>query len=295
MKKFIRKIFPKRALTLMRKIYYRSRWIRKVFYLPADIREAISGRDKSLRPPRSKILVGDGDFDRIGRDFLQYFIRIGGLKPHEKVLEVGCGIGRMAIPLTTYLESPGTYDGFDLVPDAIKWCQRHITPRYHNFRFHLADIQNDLYNPRGQYRASDYVFPFDDHTFDFVFLTSVFTHMLSDDLDHYAAEVARVLRMGGRAFATFFLLNEESWRHVHSGKSQFNEEYQGYRVIDKKIPEAAIAYEENQVREILRSYGLTVVEPILYGSWCPRETFTSSQDIILAKKRPPTGQKVQGF
>ena len=247
----------------MRKMYYRFPLFRRIYYLPIEIKDALFKRGKLPRPPRSKILVGDGNFDQIGRDYLQYFIQIGSLKPHEKVLEVGCGIGRMAIPLTTYLVSPGTYDGFDLVADAIKWCQKHITPSHANFNFQLADIQNDLYNPRGQSQANQYTFPFDDNHFDFVFLTSVFTHMLPPDLHHYIAEVSRVLKPGGRTFATFFLLNEESWQHVNSGKSQFNQEYEGFRVLDKKIPEAAIAFEETQVRGAFLSHGLNIVEPIL--------------------------------
>ena len=285
MKNIARKILPQKVLSMMRKAYYRLSLVRKIYYLPLEIKDLISGKGKSNRPPRSKILVGDGNFDQIGRDFLKYFIDIAKLKPHEKVLEAGCGIGRMAIPLTTYLSSTGSYEGFDLVADAIKWCQKQITPLFPNFIFQVADIQNDLYNPKGGFRASQYTFPYDDNHFDFVFLTSVLTHMLPPGLQHYIAEVSRVLKPGGRTLATFFLLNEESWRHVNSGKSQFNQEYEGCRVIDKKIPEAAIAYEETLVRESFLAHELDIVEPVLYGSWCPRVTFTSSQDIILATKK----------
>ena len=37
-----------------------------------------------------------------------------GLKPEHRVLDIGCGVGRVALPLTRYLTS-GTYDGFDIV------------------------------------------------------------------------------------------------------------------------------------------------------------------------------------
>ena len=48
----------------------------------------------------------------------------------NSVLDVGCGIGRMAIPLARYLNTDGKYEGFDIIPENIAWCQRAITPRY---------------------------------------------------------------------------------------------------------------------------------------------------------------------
>jgi ubiquinone/menaquinone biosynthesis C-methylase UbiE len=270
----------------MRRIYYRVPLIRIIYYLPVDLKDKIF-HPRRIRPPRSRILVGDGNFEQIGRDFLQFFVDIGQLKPDEKVLEVGCGIGRMAIPMTDFLSPSGSYDGFDLVDNAIRWCRKKITPSFENFQFRFSDIQNDLYNPKGRYQASQYTFPYPDSHFDLVILTSVFTHMLQPDLEHYVAEISRVLKSGGRCFATFFLLNDTSWPHVKSGKSQFKAAYNGCMVIDPEIPEAAIAYEENLIKKIYKTRHLEIVEPIFYGSWCPGRPFTSAQDIILAKKSIP--------
>ena len=97
---------------------------------------------------------------------------------------MGCGIGRIAIPLTQYLKT-GTYDGFDIVRHGVEWCQQKVTPHYPNFNFFVADVYNKLYFPQGRYAATEYTFPFADDTFDFVFLTSVFTHMMPKDLEHY--------------------------------------------------------------------------------------------------------------
>ena len=41
---------------------------------------------------------------------------------------------------------------------------------------------------------------------DVAFLTSVFTHMLPEDVEHYLDELARVLKPGGRTLITWFLL-----------------------------------------------------------------------------------------
>src|SRR5688572_22585232 len=131
-----------------------------------------------LMPPDELMFVG-GDrtnFKQMGEKWRQTLIQFGGLQPHHRVLDVGCGVGRMAVGLTDYLTPPGSYDGFDTVPEGIEWCQRQITPRFPHFRFRHADVYNEHYNARGRFTASEYKFPYADDSFDFVFLASVFTH-----------------------------------------------------------------------------------------------------------------------
>ena len=64
-----------------------------------------------------------------------------------------------------------------------------------------------------------YRFPFADSIFSFVFLTSVFTHMLCEGVEQYLNEIQRVLLPRGRSFITFFLLNEESEDLMRSNRS----------------------------------------------------------------------------
>ncbi|MGH9459757.1 MAG: hypothetical protein ACRD1X_00955, partial [Vicinamibacteria bacterium] len=56
-----------------------------------------------LLPPPALRDVGPGDFEEIGREFLGHFVTLGSLQPSETILEIGCGPGRMAMPLTGYL------------------------------------------------------------------------------------------------------------------------------------------------------------------------------------------------
>ncbi len=80
---------------------------RKVFYLPADAANSLLGRRGPLVPPRGLANVGGGDFREIGEGQLRCFVEIGGLKPDDADLDVGCGVGRMAVPLTRYLSGRG--------------------------------------------------------------------------------------------------------------------------------------------------------------------------------------------
>jgi ubiquinone/menaquinone biosynthesis C-methylase UbiE len=222
----------------------------------------------------------------IGEGFRQHFIALGGLKPHESVLDVGCGIGRMAYPLTSYLTPPGSYEGFDIVKSGIDWCQERITHRFPHFRFQQADIQNSHYNPQGRYQAAEYRFPFDDDHFDFVFLTSVFTHLPPADVRQYVAEIARVLKPGGRMLGTFFLLNNDSRQRMTAPGVTYNFQYElgGRYVADPTDPDIATAFDESWVLALLDQYGLNAPRTVYPGSWSGQADTASFQDIIVACK-----------
>jgi SAM-dependent methyltransferase len=91
--------------------------------LAADAANFVSGL-----PPRSLVTaIGGGDIALVGNQFLAYFKDYAYLSPDEHVLDVGCGVGRMAIPLTKYLSKSGSYDGFDIMRRGIDWCHNRIT------------------------------------------------------------------------------------------------------------------------------------------------------------------------
>jgi SAM-dependent methyltransferase len=257
---------------------------RRIYHLPTDILSFLLGRRDPLTPPKGKIFFGGGPFDEIGEEFLRHFIELGRLKPDERVLDLGCGIGRMAVPLTRYLGERGSYEGFDVFPKGISWCQENITPRYPNFRFRVADIRNKEYNPGGRFAASEYELPYDESSFDFVFLASVFTHLLPNEVDNYLSEIRRVLAPGGRCLASFFLLNEESLDLLRSGSStiDFKHDFGKYRTKNTSTPEAAVAYPEGFIRNLYSRHALSIVDPIRYGSWPGRKDFLSYQDIVIA-------------
>lgn len=201
-------------------------------------------------------------------------------------MDVGCGIGRCAIPLTRYLSAEGGYCGFDIREDGISWCKRNIESRFPNFQFQLLDLRNATYHPGGQLAPDRARFPYGDAQFDLVFTKSVFTHLQADLVEHYLRETFRVLKPGGRSLHTFFLLNDASRAGIQRGSSSFDFCFPVAHgaAVSRSEPEKAIAFEERDILSIYREAGLAVEPPIRYGAWSGRRDGVSGQDLIVARK-----------
>jgi SAM-dependent methyltransferase len=227
-----------------------------------------------LVPPRRMQFVGEGDFAAVGDEFLGHLVDLAGLRPDSRVLDVGCGIGRLARPLSRYLDERGSYAGFDVNPVGVGWCQLHYDER---FSFTVADLFNARFNPRGRLRAVDYPFPYDDASFDVAVMASVLTHLLEDETAHYLAETRRVLRPGGRLLATLFLLDAESRAAIAEGRAAlpFLAPEAHVAVLREDLPEEAVAYDTGWLCELIDVRG---VHP---GAWRGRPG-RSFQDLVVA-------------
>jgi len=254
--------------------------------IPIDWLSLMLGKRNELNPSTGILFFGGGDFKKIGEEFRNYFIEFCNLKSNDKVLDIGCGMGRMAVPLTKYLNQEGQYYGFDVFKEGISWCKKKITKKYPNFGFKLVDLFNSEYNPSGKLKSSNFNFPYENNYFDFVCSISLFTHMVPKDLENYISEISRVLNNGGRFFLTFFLLNKESIYFIHRKKSKYNFDTStvNFSTMNKKIPDYITAYSEDYVRNLITKYGLNITEPIKYGSWCGRKSDLSFQDFIIGIK-----------
>lgn len=243
-------------------------------------------RDPLIPPPWIQSMGGFQDFKEVGDEFAQHLKWYCTLQPYHRVLDVGCGIGRMARPLVPYLTT-GSYDGIDIMRESIEWC-REAYASHANFRFRWADVFNAQYNREGRTFASSYRFPFDDASFDVVLLYSVFTHMLPPDVDRYLAEISRVLRPGGQCLITYFLLNDRVWQAIREGRAKwkFATKIGEHCYTDTPdMPEGVVGYDESYIRELYAKYGLSIPEPIFFGKCGGEPQGVTWQDIVIGRKQ----------
>jgi SAM-dependent methyltransferase len=236
--------------------------------------------------------ISGGDFRTVGREFAGYLVRIGGLRPTDRVLDVGCGAGRIAIPLLEYIDR-GSYEGFDVHAEAVNWCRENLGSRNSAFRFQSVPVQSEWFNPWGSERAEQFRFPYSDAEFDFVFAVSLFTHLLRPASERYLTEIARVLKPGGRWFLTFFLIPEggppqpsPEWPPPPNwpGGMHFHHRRDGCRYLDPDHPERAVAHEEEWLWPAFAAAGLSQ-RGVHRGFW-PGRHGLSFQDIVIGELDP---------
>jgi SAM-dependent methyltransferase len=260
------------------------RKLKRLAWLPVDIFETRG----ALVPPRGLRLVGDGDYQEIGKGMLEILIGVGGLSPNDRVLDVGCGTGRIAAPMTGFLKA--SYTGFDIVKSEIDWATAHISRSFPNFSFLHSDIFNGHYNPKGEFSASAWPFPFTEASFDFAIASSVFTHMVPKSVVHYLSEIGRVLSPGGVCFATAFMLDPVSLDLLQAGHSRvkFSHREGPTILLDRDIPEIAIAYDKDYLYKIVENAGLQIKD-VRYGYWSGRKDGYGFHDILMLTTASKTG------
>ncbi|MBD9436739.1 class I SAM-dependent methyltransferase [Pseudoxanthomonas sp. PXM03] len=128
-------------------------------------------------------LAVGGDYEAVGT--LEYLLlRHLGLQPDHKLVDVGCGSGRLAFQLREFLL--GEYVGIDVVPDLFRYAERKCNRQDWHF-----------------YAAPGTTIPEPDCSADFVTFFSVFTHLQFEESYRYLQEAKRVLKPGGKIVFSF--------------------------------------------------------------------------------------------
>ncbi|KQZ22132.1 class I SAM-dependent methyltransferase [Caulobacter sp. Root1472] len=230
--------------------------------------------------------VGGGDFARAGRETLALLIEHAGLDRDSRVLDIGCGTGRMAMPLAAWLGDGAGYVGFDVSKSAISTCRRTLGARRPDFRFVHADVRNREYRSGGSIAETAFEFPVQDASVDVAFATSVFSHMTLDSISHYLAETRRVLKPGGRFMFTAYALTPERIAAIQQGQGHldFKPWRDGAMVIDPKSPERAIAHPLASLVAAIRQGGLDLPADVLFGGWLPPTRYGGGQDLFTVRR-----------
>jgi SAM-dependent methyltransferase len=239
-----------------------------------------------IPPPYLQRLNGGRDFLMMGERIAQDLVNDAGLTAADDVLDIGCGSGRAALALTRIIGPDGSYQGFDVVPEAVRWCSRRITPRFPNFEFRWIDVRGDHYYRAGGASAEQADFDYKPESFDVVFATSVFTHLNTAATENYLKNAARVLRPGGRLYATFFFLDDHALRIIESGRADiaFGPTDDDAWVEKQRDPEAAVAHDRSSIEAVIDRSGLILDTTRRGGRWCHRPSAREYQDVLVATK-----------
>lgn len=137
-----------------------------------------------------------------GRRNVRMLSKHAGLTESSRVLDVGCGPGRLLTGLLAEFGSVGAYFGVDVNRPVVDWAQENLADAERGIAFRHVDVPNERYNRKG--RETSRVLPIGEESFDTIVLLSVFSHMWLRDIEAYCQEFTRLLAPEGRVFLTAF-------------------------------------------------------------------------------------------
>lgn len=227
---------------------------------------------------------GTDSWDSISRSHIKQINRYIGISEDDNFLEIGCGVGRDAIPLLECLNENGSYIGVDVMWDAIAWCNSEVESRFINSKFFFLDIRTPDYNPDGLLRTEDITLPVAENTIDKIILQSVFTHLLPAEVEHYLREFYRVLKPSATVFASVFCMDEEtralvptdarlSFRNVLDNGIAY--------VNDLNNTRRAVAYSKDGIDTLAARAKMYRVGDVNRGTWSGRSENGHGQDIVI--------------
>ena len=111
-----------------------------------------------------------------------------GIKPGERVLDVGCGTGAQTLPAAE-VAGPGSVAGVDPSPDMLERAREKAAKKGLEIDFRSAAIEK---------------LPFDDQQFDVVLSSFMLHHLPEDVMRSGFGEIKRVLKPDGRLLAVDF-------------------------------------------------------------------------------------------
>lgn len=213
----------------------------------------------------------------------------------NNILDVGCGTGIVGIACEPFLGKNGRYIGIDVSRADIDFCKKHFSsPRY---AFQHLNVKNPTYSP--EQVSAQKKWNVENNSMDMITALSVWTHLNEEDAIFYFNEINRVLKPGGKAIVTFFVLDDlysHSLKHRTDAKGKFHSTCQNRWIFDNpsseshdwfhtrwaKYPEDAIGITPTGIRKLTEKTNLTQEENYI-GNW-KEIRGVYFQDILVFRK-----------
>lgn len=187
-----------------------------------------------------------------------------GLTADSRLLDWGCGAGRLAVGVRERFGRIADYHGVDVQQELIAWASAHLGGA--GFRFTCVDVSNERYNPDG---TPERTLATEPGSVDVFYAYSVFSHMSDEDTGAYLALIGAALAPGGRAFVTCF---------VEEDVPDWEENPAGYGPLEWKGRLHCTRFSRGHFEALVAAGGLAV-DRFEYG----RET--DGQSLYLLRRR----------
>jgi SAM-dependent methyltransferase len=259
---------------------------------PMSIVETIYGE---IRQSEMNDWVGGTDPEVVGNACRNILDRYLTINSSSRLLDFGCGIGRVLLSVLNNRSDVGAITGFDIMPQVIKFCDTHIASAFSNTKFEVIQGSNDHYDHfiaaaspsvaksyaqlQGEYGS----------TFTGAYAFSVFTHVEIADFRSLLKFLSTLLVPGGELLFTAFLLTPFSRHAIKEGTALFNfgatlSEADGDVFIGNSTDRLSfIAFDLVLVEKMVFEAGL-VITRMEHGSWSGAGFSSSLQDVLVCRR-----------
>jgi SAM-dependent methyltransferase len=248
--------------------------------------------------------VGGTDPEVVGdacRNILERYLTINS---ESRLLDFGCGIGRVLLSVLKHRSEVGSITGFDIMPQVIQFCDTHIARAFANTKFEVIQGSNDHYDhfiaaavphaPKSYAQLqSEY-----GSTFTGAYAFSVFTHVEIADFRSLLRLLSNLLVPTGELLFTAFLLTPFSRHAIREGTALFefgatlSEDNDDVFIGNSSDRLSFIAFDLDLVERMVFEAGL-VITRIEHGSWSGAGFSSSLQDILVCRRPAERAGPVQ--
>jgi SAM-dependent methyltransferase len=238
--------------------------------------------------------VGGSDPEAVGDICYKILKRYIEINDNSKLLDFGCGIGRVALSVLKHTPHINRMTGLDIVPQLVNFCRENISAAFPQTHFQLVKGSNDHYDHFIAAAPTKSVYEDGalstlSASFTGAYAFSVFTHVEIADFGPLLRSLFEYLKPGGELLFTAFLLTPLSRNAIDTKTALFAFGDCGYEsngrifVGNKKDRLGFIAYDVSSIEQITYEAGLTITH-IEHGAWTGAGFSSSLQDVIVCRR-----------